>query len=165
MTQLACNKDRVNIDLAYQQRPLPHPEPTQLILTNSQLDSERMPLRTATEKAATTQQQQPSSLPNVAILLVMATWMARLTPVVHICYWRLASASADHATTLQVPSAQKAGLPMVLDACVNDNRTQPTISCMRHASCQVVFLVCCARLCMLPGKEGCTTIAPPGCPA
>ena len=30
---------------------------------------------------------------------------------------------------------------MVLDACVNDNRTQPTISFMCHASCQVVFLV------------------------
>ena len=117
-----------------------HPEPTHFIRTYSHLHPETMPLRTATVKAATTQQQQPPTLPNVTILLVTATWMARLTPVVHLCYWRSASASADHATTLQVPSTKKAGLPMVPDACVNDNRSQPTISCMCHASCQVVFL-------------------------
>ena len=75
--------------------------------------------------------------------------MARLTPVVHLCYWRLASASADHATTLQVPSTKKAGLPMVDATC-------KTRRCCVHVSSTIElnpqYLACAtlhAKLCCL----------------
>ena len=95
-----------------------------------------------------------------------------LADTVHICYWWLASASADHATTLQVPSTKTAGLPMV-DATCNVRR------CWMHASTAIELnphVIACATLhakswCLfvchlytLPGKEGpgSTTPAPPG---
>ena len=98
---------------------------------------------------------------------------AKAVPIASTSPKPLASASADHATTLQVPIAKTAGLPKV-DATCNTWRCwmhasttielnpQVIAFAMLHAKSWCLF-VC--RLRTMPGKEGprCTTPATPCC--
>ncbi len=74
----------------------------------------------------------------------------RFPKTAHICYWWLASASADHAATVQAPITKTAGLPTVTATCntwrcwmhASTTIELNHISCMCNALCQVVVLVC-----------------------